>query len=267
MRVSISTNGLRLLYDRGLVDELRKRNVVVALQFDGFKEEAYEVLRGRKLLETKLQILDMLEREQFSTSLTMTAAGGVNDDQFAQMLDYLFSHDNVSSIMIQPAAFTGRASLLSDRIRPLGIPEITGALGSAGNPAVSSSDFVPLPCSHPLCFSLAFYLMLDNKRPVSINRLVGVDTVLDSIANQVFFGMKADENEKLRDLIYDLWSAPAASVPDSEEVLNTLRGIMRELSRTSCGPRSNRSSSAATTLCPISRPGYCAGSSASKLAM
>ena len=30
-------------------------------------------------------------------------------------------------------------------------------LGAAGHPAVAADDFVPLPCSHPRCFSLAFY--------------------------------------------------------------------------------------------------------------
>ena len=69
VRVSISTNGLSLLRNPGLVGELHNRNVVIALQFDGFDDKAYEVLRGRKLLDAKLSILDMLSEVGVSTSL------------------------------------------------------------------------------------------------------------------------------------------------------------------------------------------------------
>ena len=65
-----------------LLDRLHERNVVVSLQFDGFKAETYEVLRGHPLLDEKRRILEMLRERHLSTSLTMTVAAGLNDDQF-----------------------------------------------------------------------------------------------------------------------------------------------------------------------------------------
>ena len=47
VRVSISTNGLRLLEQPELLSAIRQRNVVVSLQLDGFDDRVYERLRGR----------------------------------------------------------------------------------------------------------------------------------------------------------------------------------------------------------------------------
>jgi len=104
VRVSVSTNGLELLSEPALLEKLHKMDVCISLQLDGFDENAYEVLRGRPLLREKLAILRLLKEESITTSLTMTAAGGVNEDPFHPMLDQLFAHEHIVSLMIQPAA-------------------------------------------------------------------------------------------------------------------------------------------------------------------
>ena len=236
VRVSISTNGLPLLANPALLESLRERNVVISLQFDGFDEKAYEVLRGRRLLSEKQAVLKRLQDADVTTSLTMTVARDVNADQFPRVLDYLFDARNVVSLMIQPVAFCGRGASLAGKAGRIDIPEIVRLLGAAGHPAVRSRDFVPLPCSHPLCFSLAFYLMLEDGGTASFNGLVNASTMLDSLSNRVFFGLDPEEHAKVKALIYDLWSGPAGAVPDSDAVLKTLREILRGMSEVSpCG--------------------------------
>jgi 7,8-dihydro-6-hydroxymethylpterin dimethyltransferase len=151
VRVSVSTNGLRFLEDPSLLSEFRRRDVVVSLQFDGLNDEAYRILRGRPLRREKTQILDRLREADVTTSLTMTAAAGVNDDQFPAALDYLFRWENIVSLMVQPLALAGRAAGLRGRVGRLSIPDVVRGLGQAGHPVVRAEDFVPLPCSHPLC--------------------------------------------------------------------------------------------------------------------
>lgn len=235
VRLSLSTNGLRFLTRPDLLDGLRRRNVVVSLQFDGLDDIGYRVLRGRPLLDEKLRILNMMGQAGLTTTLTMTLGGGINDDQLPAMLDLLFSTPHVVSLMIQPVAFTGRAAALAGAIRRLTIPDVVGLLGRAGHPNVRDADFVPLPCSHPLCFSLAFYLMLGERRAVSINQLTDAATLLDSLSNRMFFGLAEGEQDRLKQLIYELWSGPAGAVPDAPAVLATLRGLLREISASACG--------------------------------
>ena len=236
VRISVSTNGLVLLQKPALLEALQARNVVISLQVDGFSDRAYEVLRGRPLLQEKEKLLRQLAAADATATMTMTVARGVNDDQFPAVLERLFGMNNLISLMIQPVAFTGRAAALTGVAGRIGIPGIVRLLGAAGHPAVHPQDFVPLPCSHPLCFSLAFYLMLEGGGSVPINRLVNAGTMLDSLSNRVFFGLDAEEHAKVKAMIYELWSGPAGAVPDTERVLQTLRQILRDTSAgASCG--------------------------------
>ena len=243
VRVSISTNGLALLCQPELLAQLRDRRVVLSLQFDGFRDEVYTALRGRPLLAEKLRILELLCAAGMTTSLTMTAAGGVNEDQLPRVLEYFFAQPHVVSLMIQPLAFAGR---LDGRCRladapanenRLTIPDVVQRLAESGVPAVRAQDFHPLPCSHPLCFSLAFYLMLDGGGAVSLGRLVDAPQWLDALANRTVFGLDEGEQQRMKDMIYDVWSGPIGTAPDGEAVLRTLRRMLEEMSGTCFDPR------------------------------
>ena len=237
IRVSISTNGLALLDNPSLIQELNRRNVVISLQFDGFDDRVYEILRGKKLLKQKLRILDLLGETGISTSLTVTAADGVNTDQFPKIIDYLFSNSHTISMMIQPLSFAGRGSNLTGNIDRLTIPEVIKLLGAMGDKRINSSDFVPLPCSHPLCFSLAYYLMLEDGGVVSLSRLVDASKMMDSLANKTIFGLDSTEHNNLKDIVYEMWSGPAGAAPDSQAVMKTLRGILDQMSCSCFDPR------------------------------
>ncbi len=230
VRVSVSTNGLALLRHSHLVHELYKRNVVVSLQFDGFDDNVYQALRGRKLWKQKMRILDLLADTGISTSLTVTAASRINVAQLPQIVDYFFGQPHIVSMMIQPLSFAGRASKLTDQIERLSVADVIKQLDGTDNGRVNASDFVPLPCSHPLCFSLAYYLVLDNGDTVSLNRLVDASTMLDSLANRTIFGLDSEEYDRLKDMVYEMWSGPSGSVPDSDTVMKTLRNILDDIS-------------------------------------
>jgi 7,8-dihydro-6-hydroxymethylpterin dimethyltransferase len=232
IRVSISTNGLKFLETPGLLQELHARNVVISLQFDGFDDRPYEILRGRKMLAEKLRILEMLAHSGGSASITVTLAGGVNDDQLPQILDYYFAQPHLVSLMIQPLAFAGRALQLVGAASRLTIPDVVAHLDAAGNGRVRAADFAPLPCSHPLCFSLAYYLMLEGGGSVALNSLIDASRMMDTLANRTIFGLDEEEHDRMKDLIYELWSGPVGVVPDGEAVMRTLRKVFDELS---CG--------------------------------
>jgi uncharacterized radical SAM superfamily Fe-S cluster-containing enzyme len=230
VRVSISTNGLVLLDKPSLVQQLKERNVVISLQFDGFDDKVYEILRGSKLLKQKLEILDLLKKSQISTSLTVTAANEINTSQFPAIAEYFFTNSHIISMMIQPLSFAGRGVNLSGKIKRLTIYDVTRLLGEMGEKRIKTPDFAPLPCSHPSCFYLAFYLMLNDGNSISLNQLVDATKMMDLLANKTVFGLDSEEQDSLKDLVYEIWSGPAGSVPDSEEVMKTLRRILNQMS-------------------------------------
>jgi 7,8-dihydro-6-hydroxymethylpterin dimethyltransferase len=237
VRVSISTNGLALLENDSMLNRLADHDVIISLQFDGFSDFAYRALRGKPLLDHKMRILDKLAERNVSTSLTVTAAGGINDDQFGEILKLFFARNHIVSLMIQPLAFSGRASSFAGRAARLTIPEVIRLLAASGHPSVEAADFIPLPCSHPLCFSLAFYIADQAGAFISVNRLFQLDRYLDSLSNRVIFGLDIEEQERLKEMVYDLWSGPAGNAPDGAGVLKTLRALLRELPCACFNPR------------------------------
>lgn len=230
--ISVSTNGMQLSRSRPLVQALARRGVTVSLQFDGWDEPLDQLLRGRSMAGIRRAALDLLAEEDCRTSLVTTS---VPDQDLRPALDLLFGRGHILSLMLQPLARTGRAAQLVDEDRPWGVAEAVAALTGTGHPAMRPGDFLPLPCSHPHCFALAYYLVTGPGRAVGVTSLFPADRMMDLVANRTVFGLEAEERQQLTDLVYELWSGPAGAAPDGQAVLASLRRLLADLPRCACG--------------------------------
>jgi uncharacterized radical SAM superfamily Fe-S cluster-containing enzyme len=229
LRTTISTNGLRLAEDDGLLDFLVDRNVLISLQFDGFSREVYPRLRGADILSAKLRLLDKLAARKAPLSLVATAGKNANEQEFGPILDYFFRHDHVVSLMVQPLSFTGscRGSGV-DPLDRLTVPDVVRLLAESSGGRLRADDFSPLPCSHPACFSLTYILKLADGGSVPLPRLVSVESYMDILKNRSLPGLEAGSFEKIKDCLYQVWSSTGAA-PDSRKVLATVRKMFDEL--------------------------------------
>ncbi len=237
LRVSVSTNGSVLIRNRELLQFLAERRVIVSLQFDGLSDDIYLALRGRPLLEEKQRLIEMCGELDAPMSLTATVARGINDNRLADIADLLFRHDHILSAMFQAAAYAGSAARISRPAGAVTIPDVIAALKGAGVGAVSPDDFSPLPCSHPACFSLAFYLKVEDKRYVPIKQMVNAERYLNLIQNRAIFGTDAENFERVTDAVYELWSGSAALSPDSQKALNAIRRLLASATTGGYSPR------------------------------
>lgn len=237
LRVSISTNGSVLVRNRELLQFLADRRVIVSLQFDGRSDEIYQALRGRPLIEEKQRLIEMCGELDAPMSLTATVARGINDSRLAEVADLLFQHDHILSMMFQPAAYAGSAVRIGRPAGAVTIPDVIAALKGAGAGTVSTDDFSPLPCSHPACFSLAFYLKVEDGRYMPIKQMVNAERYLDLIQNRAIFGTDAESFERVTDAVYELWSGPAALSPDSQKALDAIRRLLASATTGGYSPR------------------------------
>jgi len=229
--ISISTNGRAFLENRFLLEGLVKRGVYISLQFDGFDSEIYRAIRGEDLLEEKLHILELLEQACAKTSLVMTVIRGINDHQIGQVVDFVLEKNFIKSLMIQPIAFTN-SEYKYDEAKVETTSDIANELTKAKKVSISKDDVTPLPCSHPSCFSLMYLLKLEGGGYVPLTHLVDVNSYLNVIQNRTTPGLDGESFEKIRDNIYELWSA-SGSQPESEKILATVRNLICELGK--CG--------------------------------
>lgn len=231
LRVSVSTNGLTLLRDPDLLRYLAERNVVISLQFDGLDDGIYRRLRGRPLLGEKMRLIDRVGRLDAPMSLTVTIASGINDAHLGEIVELFFERSFILSTMFQPAAYTGRGERMGRPSDATTIPDVMRAIDGACRGIVSAGDFSPLPCSHPACFSLAFYLRVEDGGFLPVKRFLEVDRYLDILQNRAIFGTDPESFELVKTAVYDLWSGPAAQAPDSQKALTAVKRLLEPITR------------------------------------
>ena len=107
---ALHSNGLELA-DRAYLQTLKKAGLdEVHLQFDGFDDRAYEVIRGRPLLDTKLKAMDNLSALAVPVDLVMTVLAGVNEQEMLRVLEFGLKRENVKEIFFLGCRMLGKAA-------------------------------------------------------------------------------------------------------------------------------------------------------------
>jgi uncharacterized radical SAM superfamily Fe-S cluster-containing enzyme len=162
--VQLNSNGLRIAsepdYARALADAGLD---FVFMQFDGTRDDIYEKLRGRALLDVKKQAIDVCASLYLGVTLVPTIAPGVNDDDIGNILEFAFSRSPaVRGVHFQPISFFGRyPSPPSDDDR-ITLPEILRAIEEQTGGKVRASDLAPSSCDHPRCGFHGDFVALPN---------------------------------------------------------------------------------------------------------
>ncbi|HLL67159.1 MAG TPA: radical SAM protein [Micromonosporaceae bacterium] len=193
VRVLINTNGVRIARDDSLLDLLaaHRDRVEVYLQYDGVSETASRHHRGADLRRLKEAAIDRLSARGVFTTLTMTAALGVNDDEIGAVVRRALDTPYVGGVSIQPQFGSGRSGAIdaADRLTHTGV---LARLGPQTGDVVTWRDLTALPCSHPHCCSVGYLLRDDTGTWRSLTALVGAErlrTYLDlapeMVANRI----------------------------------------------------------------------------------
>lgn len=126
----LTTNGIKLS-DYEYVLKLKKSGLKrIFFSFNGFKDEIYQQLNGRALLDLKLKALENIKRVGIETILSATIARGVNEDQIGKL--YEFCLDNlsfISQLRIRSIAPVGRHLEIEPYCMSELVDLVTGALG------------------------------------------------------------------------------------------------------------------------------------------
>lgn len=206
VRILLNSNGIALSRDDELVALLAEHRdrLEVYLQYDGTSAQASVHHRGADLRRFKDAAISRLSEAGVFTTLTMTAALGVNDHEIGDVVLRALETPYVGGVSIQPQFGSGRSGAIDpmDRLTHTGVlarlEEQTGGV-------VTWRDLTALPCSHPHCASVGYLLKDDSGTWRSLTALVGhdrlrqwLDLAPETVANRI---ADADLPAKLRGVV------------------------------------------------------------------
>ena len=193
VRVLVNTNGLTIAQDDDLLALLRKHRerVEVYLQYDGQSAGASTHHRGADIRRFKERAIERLSAAGVFTTLTMTAALGVNDDEIGFVVKRALDTPFVGGVTIQPVFGSGRSAGL-DPLERLTHTGVLARLDEQTAGLVTWRDLTALPCSHPHCCSVGYLLRDDSGTWRSLVALIGHDRLKqwlelepDTLANRI----------------------------------------------------------------------------------
>ncbi|MCE1252456.1 MAG: radical SAM protein [Anaerolineae bacterium] len=167
----VNTNGLRLSKEVNYLKELKQAGLsLIYLQFDGMTDDVYEKLRGRKLLTSKITLVEHCAEMGLGVILVPTLAAGVNINQVGAILRFALSyHPVVRGIHFQPLTYFGRYPFSPQNEDRLTLPEIMRLLEQQSDGLVKTVHFKPSGAENARCsFHGNFVVMPDESlRPLT----------------------------------------------------------------------------------------------------
>jgi len=182
----VNTNGIRIANETGFAERLTDYGpgFEVYLQWDSLRPAALKALRGVDLSSVRLRALEHLNRVGLSTTLVMTVARGVNDDEIGSVIEFAAKQPCVRGVTLQPVQHAGRTEDYDPGSQRLTLTEVRQQILKQTS-LFASADIIPVPCN-PDALAMA-YAIKDGGSIRPLTGLIPPEVLLSSERNTIVF--------------------------------------------------------------------------------
>jgi uncharacterized radical SAM superfamily Fe-S cluster-containing enzyme len=184
-QVQTATNGIKFAKDFELLKAAQEAGLnTIYLSFDGVSDEIYLQARDRKMLDTKLKVLENLRKLKKPPSVVLvpTIVRGLNDKQIGDIINFALEHsDVVRAVNFQPVAFTGRITKEELSKGRFTLPDLIAEEGKQTG-YTTREDWFPVPIVAPIS-KLASLMLGENKVTFTTHPHCGIATYLFNDGN------------------------------------------------------------------------------------
>jgi uncharacterized radical SAM superfamily Fe-S cluster-containing enzyme len=232
-RLTVSTNGLRLKKEE-YVKAMAECDARIVLSLDTFDDAVDMKLLGATTTKTKLEVLDLLQKHDVTTTILPAVAAGLNDRDVPRLLETVLQRPNVVSLEMHTLTFTGQGGVGFERSARITTPDLHAIVEEHTKGRIGPKDFVPSPVAHPHCYSIAYVLVLDGAPPtltsgyVPFTRFMSRARVFDLLSDSLYMQPREKVERYLAEAIDDIW-ANEESVPEADRVLATLKRLIGDM--------------------------------------
>lgn len=212
----LNTNGIRIAKDISFVEKLASYmpDFEIYLQFDSFKPEVLEKLRGEDLTEVRKQAIENLNQFNLSTTLVITLQKGENDDEIGKILEYAVKQKCVRGVTFQPTQVAGRNDNYDDATGRITLTEVRRKIYEQ-YPIFTPQDLIPVPCN-PDALCMAYALKMDNQ-VIPMTHLLNPEDLLNTTKNTIVY----ENDEDLKNHLITMFST-GISVDCAEDTFGEL---------------------------------------------
>jgi 7,8-dihydro-6-hydroxymethylpterin dimethyltransferase len=212
----LNTNGIRIAKDFEFAKKLSAYapDFEIYLQFDSFKPEALQQLRGEDLTATRMKALEHLNALNLSTTLVVTLQKGVNDDEIGKIIEFALKQKCVRGVTFQPTQIAGRVENFNPATDRLTLTEVRQSILDQTN-IFTSKDLIPVPCN-PDALVMGYALKLAGQT-FPLTRYIDPSHLLDNSRNTIVY----EQDKILHEQMIDIFST-GISVDRVEENMKQL---------------------------------------------
>jgi 7,8-dihydro-6-hydroxymethylpterin dimethyltransferase len=197
----LNTNGIRIANDEGFAERLAtyQPDFEIYLQFDSFKPEVLEQLRGKDLTAIRKKALDKLNALNLSTTLVVTIQKGLNDDEIGKIIDYALLQPCVRGVTFQPVQIAGRIENFDPATDRITLTDVRQKILDQTN-VFEPNDLIPAPCN-PDALVMGYALKVAGK-VFPMTRYVDPAVLLNNSRNTIVY----EQDEQLHQHMLKIFS-------------------------------------------------------------
>lgn len=219
----LNTNGIRIAKDESFVEKLADYmpDFEIYLQFDSFKKEALEQLRGEDLREVRQKAIEHLNKYNLSTTLVVTLQKGLNTDEIGDIIRYALKQKCVRGVTFQPTQEAGRLENYNTQTDRYTLTEVRAAILEQTD-IFNANDLLPVPCN-PDALVMGYALKLGDE-VFPLTRMINPDDLLDNSKNTIVY----EQDEKLKGHLLNMFST-GNSIDSVREDLKSIMCCLPEI--------------------------------------
>jgi uncharacterized radical SAM superfamily Fe-S cluster-containing enzyme len=186
----LNTNGIRIAKDFSFAQQLATYmpDFEVYLQFDSFKPDALQQLRGKDLTDIRMKALENLNRLNLSTTLVVTLQKGVNDDEIGKIIDFALQQPCVRGVTFQPTQIAGRTENFDPATDRITLTDVRRKILEQTD-VFNENDLIPVPCN-PDALAMGYALKL-NGQVFPMTRYIDPEHLLNNSRNTIVYEQDA----------------------------------------------------------------------------
>ncbi|HET6540631.1 MAG TPA: radical SAM protein [Chryseolinea sp.] len=214
--IMLNTNGIEIAKNFEFAKRLAtySPNFEIYLQFDSFRNDVLQTMRGANLTNIRDEALTHLNALNLSTTLVVTLQKGLNDDEIGAIIDFALKQTCVRGVTLQPTQIAGRIDHFDVNTDRITLTEVRRKILEQTT-IFNADDLIPVPCN-PDALVMGYALKLGGE-VFPLTRYINPADLLDNSRNTIVY----EQDENLHSQMIKLFST-GNSVEDATEKLHSL---------------------------------------------